>query len=229
MLELHDVSVAFGGVRALDRVSLHVGAGARHALVGANGAGKTTVLNVIAGAVTPGGGRILLEGRDITRLPAHRRAQLGIARTFQTPSLFGRQSVADNVALALWRRERGRLLASQAWRRHIADAVDALLDQVGLTGKAHVPAASLPHGEQSLLDLAVALAGKPRLLLLDEPAAGLAPEDRCRLAELVETLPEAVAVLIVDHDSDLIDQLATAVTTLDHGRAATTLVRKKAA
>jgi len=221
MLELYGVSVRFGGLAALDGIDLRLPAGGRHALIGPNGAGKSTLLHAIAGTVAPTAGRVVLAGRDITALPTHRRADLGVARTFQHPALLRRHTVRDNVAAALWRRQRS-MLARRSVRRHVAAEAESLLERVGLGGTGGLVAGTLAHAQQRQLELAIALAMQPRLLLLDEPAAGLSAAERDRLAELVRDLPPALTVVMVDHDLDLVFDLATSVTVLHQGRMVTT-------
>jgi branched-chain amino acid transport system ATP-binding protein len=223
VLDVDRVTVDFGGVRALDAVTLHVAAGTRHALIGANGAGKTTLLHAIAGTVRPSGGRVLLGERDLTRLPAHRRARLGLARTFQQPTLLSRHSAAENVAAAIWRRDALiRPVVSAAHQRRVASEARAWLDAAGLAGTFGRAAGELSHAQQRQLEVAVALAMRPGLLLLDEPAAGLAAVDRSRLVELIRSLPASLTVVLVDHDLDLVYDIADSVTVLDQGRIAGT-------
>lgn len=233
MLELYGVSVSFGGLTALDRIDLCLPAGGRHALIGPNGAGKSTLLHTIAGTVVPTAGRVapagrvavagrvVLAGRDVTPLPAHRRARLGMARTFQHPALLRRHTVRDNVAAALWRRQPSEL-ARRSARRRVAAEAEALLERVGLGGTGGLVAGTLAHAQQRQLEFAIALAMRPRLLLLDEPAAGLSSAERVRLAGLVRDLPATLTVLLVDHDLDLVFDLATSVTVLHLGRMVTT-------
>jgi branched-chain amino acid transport system ATP-binding protein len=209
LLHLHAVSRRFGGLVALHDLSLDVAAGTRHAVIGPNGAGKTTLLNLIAGSLRPTSGRITFDGRDITRLPAPARARQGIGRTFQHPALFGRLTVTANLTLAL----------NRTTRRGRAGQVARLLDDAGLTGYAHVPAGRLPYGLRRRLELAMVLAGRPRLLLLDEPSAGLDPDETARLSRLLTAQTgDEVTVLLVDHNLDLVWSLAHTVTALHHGR-----------
>lgn len=221
MLELYGMSVSFGGLAAVDGIDLRLPPGGRHALIGPNGAGKSTLLHAIAGTVAPTAGRVLLAGRDITALPAHRRAHLGVARTFQHPALLRRHTVRDNVAAVLWRRQ-GSVLARRSVRRHVVAEAESLLERVGLGGTGGLVAGTLAHAQQRQLELAIALAMQPRLLLLDEPAAGLSAAERDRLAELVRDLPPALTVVMVDHDLDLVFDLATSVTVLHQGRVVAT-------
>jgi branched-chain amino acid transport system ATP-binding protein len=212
LLHLDGVGRHFGGVVALHDLSLDVAAGARHAVIGPNGAGKTTLLNLIAGTLRPTSGRIMVDGRDITRLPAPDRARRGIGRTFQHPALFGRLTVTANLTLALTpgRRQRPRDLSRRVAR---------LLDDAGLSRYADTPTGRLPYGLQRRLELAMVLAARPRLLLLDEPSAGLDPVETTRLTQLLTThTGNDITVLLVDHNLNLVWSLADTVTVLQHGR-----------
>ena len=207
VLELRDVSVAFGGLRAVDGVDLDLEEGDRHGLIGPNGAGKSTLFRLVAGGLRPSAGRIAFDGQDITRLARHKRARLGIGQTFQHSSLFGGLSCRENVQLALQRAGGGR-----------SGAADDALERFSLTGRAHVPAAALSHGEARQLELALALVTEPRLLLLDEPAAGLSSEETERFAEMLATLPPELTILLIEHDLDLVFQETRTVTVLHLGR-----------
>jgi branched-chain amino acid transport system ATP-binding protein len=208
MLELRDVSVAFGGVRAVDGVDLDVEQGDRHGLIGPNGAGKSTLFRLVAGGLRPSTGSIAYDGRDITRLARHKRARLGIGQTFQHSSLFGSLSCAENVQLALQRAGEG---ASR-------EAVAATLGRFSLAERARVPAAALSHGERRQLELALALVTEPRLLLLDEPAAGLSAAETERFAEMLAALPDELTILLIEHDLDLLFRATRTVTVLHLGR-----------
>jgi branched-chain amino acid transport system ATP-binding protein len=209
LLHLDAVSRRFGGVDALQALDLDVAAGSRHAVIGPNGAGKTTLLNLIAGSLRPTSGRIIFDGQDITRVSAPARARGGVGRTFQHPAIFGRLTVAANLTLALNRTTRNEL-AGEAAR---------LLDEAGLTEYADMPARRLPYGLRRRLELAMVLAGRPRLLLLDEPSAGLDPDETARLSQLLAAQAgDDVTMLLVDHNLDLVWSLAHTVTVLHHGR-----------
>nr|WSW49119.1 ABC transporter ATP-binding protein [Streptomyces sp. NBC_01001] len=220
LLELRQVSRHFGSFRALDEVSLTVRAGARHAIIGPNGAGKSTLFGLISGTLPVSGGSILVDGKDVTRLPVHRRVGLGVAATFQHSSLFMRESVLENVLLAVLRRAGGGLGGRRkvgARPKELARA-HALLERVGLPTRHEVAAAELSHGERRQLEVAVALATDPRLLLLDEPAAGMSPAETARLTELIAALPGEVTVLLIEHDLDMVFELADTVTVMHLGR-----------
>ncbi|WP_406187015.1 ABC transporter ATP-binding protein [Streptomyces sp. NBC_01006] len=220
LLQLRNVSRHFGSFRALDEVSLTVRAGARHAIIGPNGAGKSTLFGLISGTLPVTAGSILLDGQDVTRLPVDRRVGLGVAATFQHSSLFLRESVLENVLLALLRRPGGGLggLRRVAARPQAIAQAHALLDQVGLPTRHELAAAELSHGERRQLEVAVALATDPRLLLLDEPAAGMSPAETARLTALLAALPGEVTVLLVEHDLDMVFELADTVTVMHLGR-----------
>ncbi|KOU13823.1 hypothetical protein ADK52_37680 [Streptomyces sp. WM6372] len=204
----------------MDEVSLTVRAGARHAIIGPNGAGKSTLFGLISGTLPVTAGSILVDGQDVTRLPVHRRVGLGVAATFQHSSLFLRESVRENVLLALLRRPGGGLggLRKVAARPRAIAQAHALLDQVGLPTRHELAAAELSHGERRQLEVAVALATDPRLLLLDEPAAGMSPAETARLTALLAALPGEVTVLLVEHDLDMVFELADTVTVMHLGR-----------
>ncbi|TDU73985.1 ABC transporter ATP-binding protein [Streptomyces sp. KS 21] len=220
LLELRQVSRHFGSFWALDEVSLAVRAGARHAIIGPNGAGKSTLFGLISGTLPVTAGSILVDGKDVTRLPVHRRVGLGVAATFQHSSLFMRESVLENVLLAVLRRA-GRGLGGRrkvgARPKELAQA-NALLERVGLPARHEVAAAALSHGERRQLEVAVALATDPRLLLLDEPAAGMSPAETARLTDLIAALPGEVTVLLIEHDLDMVFELADTVTVMHLGR-----------
>ncbi|BCJ58172.1 ATP-binding cassette domain-containing protein [Micromonospora endophytica] len=214
LLRLEAVSRSYGARRAVDEVSLDLYPGGRHAVIGPNGAGKSTLLHLIAGTLHPTSGRIHYAGHDIGRWPAHRRARAGIARTWQHPALARPLTAVQNVLLAV---PGQRLTALRAAAPVVAAAYEALA-QVGLTAHADRPAGQLAYGDQRRLEIAVALAAQPRLLLLDEPSAGLATGEITRLTELIRTLPGDISVLLVDHNLDFVAAVADTVTVLHHGQ-----------
>jgi branched-chain amino acid transport system ATP-binding protein len=217
-VETRDLSVRYGAIAALTRVSIAVDAGQRCAVIGPNGAGKTTLFGAIAGTVRAASGEVLLGGREVTSAPAWKRAALGLGRTFQRSTLFADLTVAENVALAV-RARRGR-----PWRpwpssgdRRVADEVADRLGRAGLAGVAAQRARRIGHGEQRALELEVALARGPGALLLDEPMAGLAGGERQQALERLRALPREVTVVIVEHDLDAVFAVAERVCVLDHG------------
>jgi len=208
----------FGALRAVDGVDLALPAGARDALIGPNGAGKSTLFQLLTGGLAPSAGKVWLDGRDVTRLSDARRARLGIGQTFQHSSLFLSMTAADNVALAA-ERTLGRPWSPVPRRPPALGArVDQLLGDVDLLDRRDTPAAALSHGERRQLEVAVALAPAPRVLLLDEPAAGLSPAETARLVALIQRLPPEITLLFVEHDLDLVFRLATRVTVLHLGK-----------
>lgn len=216
-LSCHGLGRSFGALKAVDGVDLEVAPGSRHALIGPNGAGKSTLLHLITGVLRCGTGQVRLGGADITRMSEIRRARLGISQTMQHASLFPSMTTADNVMLAV-QRHRGRISPLPRRRGHLDDRVDELLDRTGLGGRGGVGVSQLSHGERKQLELAVALACEPKLLLLDEPAAGMSVAESQRLLQLVLRLPAEVTVLFIEHDLDLVFRLATDVTVLHLGR-----------
>jgi branched-chain amino acid transport system ATP-binding protein len=217
-LTVDSVQVHFGAVHVLSDVCLDVASGERRAVIGPNGAGKSTLFNVIAGDRRPDAGRIELGGRDVTRLPSWRRSQLGLARTFQRSTLFPELSVDDNLALAVRARAGGSWsFWNGARERRVRAEVRARLVAAGLAELASRPARGLGHGEQRALEIEIALTAEPRLLLLDEPMAGLSGAERERSIERLRALPSTVTIIIIEHDLDAVFALAERITVLDHG------------
>jgi branched-chain amino acid transport system ATP-binding protein len=207
LLRLDEAVGRYGAVKALHPLTLEISAGSRHAIIGPNGAGKTTLLNLAAGTLQPDSGRIVFDGHDITRDQPATRARHGIGRTFQHPGTFDALTVAEHLSLAqLHRTDRSRSAAA------------ALLEQVGLAGHTDTPAGRLSYGQRRLLEIATVLAGRPRLLLLDEPSPGLDPADLDRLTTVLTGLPRQVTVILVDHRLPLVFALADTITVLHHGR-----------
>jgi branched-chain amino acid transport system ATP-binding protein len=218
LLSLSGVSRHFGALKAVDDVSLEVPTGARHALIGPNGAGKSTLFKLVTGSMPVSTGRIALAGQDITRLSEPQRARRGISQTLQHSSLFISQSVEQNVLLAAQRRRGSRYSLVPRRQTAARELARSLLVDVGLERRSGTPVAALSHGERRQLEVALALACEPRLLLLDEPAAGMSPAESARLVELLRRLPESVTLVIVEHDLDVVFALARSVTVLHLGR-----------
>jgi branched-chain amino acid transport system ATP-binding protein len=219
-LAVAGVSRSFGGLTAVDNVNLSLEPGERHAIIGPNGAGKTTLFNLIAGELPPTAGRIAVFGQDVTRLPPERRAALGLARTFQVNTLFPNLTVTENVLLAAQgttptKLRLHRLLQSY---RHLYERASQLLDSVGLSGKGPITVKNLSHGEQRQLEIALALAGSPRILLLDEPTAGLSPSESQRLVRLLKRLESTLTLLVIEHDMDVVFEIADRITVLHDGK-----------
>ncbi len=220
LLQVENLAKRFGGIVATDDLTLEVAAGELHAVIGPNGAGKTTLIAQLSGQLTPDSGRVYFAGNDITALPMYRRNGLGLARSFQITSLFLDLSVLDNVALAVqahaghsfrfWRNARGE--------PELREPARAALARVGLSDRADLPASLLSHGEHRQLELAMALAGSPRMLLLDEPMAGLGPEESARMVGTLRALKRELTILLVEHDMEAVFALADRITVLVYGR-----------
>ncbi len=220
MLQVENLAKRFGGIVATDNLSLDVAQGEVHAIIGPNGAGKTTLIAQLSGQLRADSGRIRFAGDDITALPPHKRSLLGLARSFQITSLFLDLSVLDNVALAV-QAHAGH--SFHFWRNARKDEAlrapaRAALERAGLLDRADWPAASLSHGEHRQLELAMALAGQPRMLLLDEPMAGLGPEESARMVTMLRTLKNELTILLVEHDMEAVFALADRITVLVYGR-----------
>ncbi len=217
VLEVRELHREFGGIRALDGVTLSVRAGERLAVIGPNGAGKTTFFNVLTGEIPPTGGQVVLDGRDVTRMAAPRRARHGLARMYQKSELFDGLAAVENVALSLGA-VRGPYRFGAAGSPAERAAAEGILERVGLEGRAGVQPRALSHGERRQLELAVALARRPRVLLLDEPTAGMSPAETRLIAGLVADLDRSLTLLIVEHDMDVVFRLADRVAVLHEGR-----------
>jgi branched-chain amino acid transport system ATP-binding protein len=219
-LNLVGVSKAFGGLRALDGVSFRVEPGERRAIIGPNGAGKTTLFNLISGELPLTRGQIVLFGRDITRLSPHRRAALGLARTYQITNLFPRLTALENCLLAVQALASSKLHLHRSLRRYpdLFERAHAVLEVVGLGHKAEDTVRDFSHGEQRQLEIALALAGTPRLLLLDEPTAGLSPAESAMMTELLRTLDPSITMLVIEHDMDVAFALTSRITVLHFGK-----------
>lgn len=220
VLEVSGVDRWFGGLQTLADVSLRLGAGERRAVIGPNGAGKSTLLHVISGVLPPSAGHVRLLDRDVTRTSAHRRSRMGVARTFQVTTLLPKMTVAENVALALQARRMVRFdfLRPAATYRSLWRDVAAMLDTWGLADHADIPVATLSYGEQRKLEVILAVATEPRVILLDEPAAGLSHDEAMKMVELIRGLGRDVGVLFIEHDLELAFDLADTVTVLHQGR-----------
>src|SRR3954462_11477561 len=210
----------FGGIVATDHVSLEVAEGELHAIIGPNGAGKTTLISQLTGQLTPNAGSIQLGGEDVTHVPAWRRSALGLARSFQITSLLLDFTAIDNVALAAQAHDGHsfRFWGDARKESSLRDAARAALDRVGLSQRADVLVSRLSHGEQRELELAVALATSPQLLLLDEPMAGLGVTESARMVRLLQELRREVSIVLVEHDMDAVFALADRITVLVYGR-----------
>jgi branched-chain amino acid transport system ATP-binding protein len=222
-LKLEHVSRHFGGLKAVDDVTLTVLPGERHALIGPNGAGKTTLFNVISGELSASAGRITLFGEDVTRLAPHQRAARGMARTFQVIKLFANLTVIENVLLACEALDRRKLVSYRAVSSYpdLTGRAEGLLEQFGLSGRSHDYARNLSYGDQRKLEVALSMAGRPRLLLLDEPMAGLSAGESQSMHAILEKIDRSIAVLLIEHDMDIAFAFAERVTVLHQGRVLT--------
>ena len=224
MLEVRKLTKTFGALRATDGIDIDVREGETHAVIGPNGAGKTTFIGQLAGNLLPDSGTVRFAGNDITRLPAPRRARMGLARSFQITSIYAEFSALDNVALAVqahsghsfrfWKPARGD--------RSLAEPAERVLHEVGLTERRNVLAANLSHGEQRQLEVAMALATNPRLLLLDEPMAGMGTDESQRMIALLSKLKQTKTIILIEHDMDAVFRLADRISVLVYGRVIAT-------
>jgi branched-chain amino acid transport system ATP-binding protein len=217
VIEARDLRRVFGGIAALDGVTLSVAAGERRAIIGPNGAGKTTLFNVLTGELTPTSGTVRLDGEDVTRRQPHELARRGLARMYQRNELFDALTARDNVALAIAASAGPYRPFTTPPSSEMATS-DELLERVGLAGRAALPAKSLSHGERRQLELALALAQRPRVLLLDEPTAGMSSAETARIAELIATLDRSLTIVIVEHDMDVVFRLADRISVLHEGK-----------
>jgi len=220
LLEVRGLTKVFGGLIATNRVDLDVLTGETHAVIGPNGAGKTTLIAQLAGERSPDAGTIRFGGRDVTALPAPARSRLGLARSFQITSVFREFSALDNVALAVQAHAGHSFRFWRPARREQAlrEPARAMLDTVGLGERADVVAGTLAHGEQRQLEIAMALATGPRLLLLDEPMAGMGPDESQRMIRFLDALKSRHTMLLVEHDMDAVWALADRISVMLYGR-----------
>ena len=224
LLEVRGLTKRFGGLVATDRLDLSVAEGELHAVIGPNGAGKTTLIGQLAGTLRPDAGSIVMQGDDVTRRSAHTRVARGIARSYQVTNVFRRFTALDNAALAIQACSGSsfRFWRPAARETALFERARALLDRVGLRERADVPAGALAHGEQRQLEVALALASQPRLLLLDEPMAGMGPDESERMLQLIASLKGRVTIVLVEHDMDAVFRLADRLSVLVYGRVLAT-------
>jgi branched-chain amino acid transport system ATP-binding protein len=220
LLETQSLTKSFGALRAVNDVSLSIEAGSLHSIIGPNGAGKTTLFNLLTGTFPPTSGRILLDGRDITGTPAARVAHLGLARSYQRTTVFPAFSLLDNVWVAAF--ATGKSWRGLIWRKtgrypEVGERARQALADVGLLAKADVPAREISHGEQRQLELAIALAAAPRVLLLDEPAAGLSPDETRKMVALVRTLKGRYTIVLIEHKMDIIMSVSDRISVMHFG------------
>lgn len=215
------VTRRFGGLTAVNAVSLGLLRGQVHAVIGTNGAGKSTLINILSGELAASSGQIMLRGRDITAWPQPERARAGLGRSYQRSTIFPELSVFENCRLAA---QASRQRFWHWWRdaaacRRSAELAGAALDRTGLSGDARQPAGLLPHGRKRQLEIAMCLAGEPQVLLLDEPLAGMGPEETDRILDLLQTLKAGHAILLVEHDMDAVFRIADTITVMVNGAA----------
>jgi branched-chain amino acid transport system ATP-binding protein len=220
LLQIDGLTKRFGGVVASDNITLDVPRGELHAIIGPNGAGKTTLIGQLTGELTPDAGIIRFDGAEITALPVYRRSQLGLARSFQITSLFLDFTALDNVALAV-QAHAGH--SFRFWRDarsepELREPARAALERVGLAGRADALVANLSHGEHRQLEIAMALATRPRMLLLDEPMAGMGPDESARMVRTLRELKQELTILLIEHDMEAVFALADRITVLVYGR-----------
>jgi branched-chain amino acid transport system ATP-binding protein len=220
LLQVRGLTKRFGALVATDALDLDITTGEVHAIIGPNGAGKTTLISQLSGALTPDAGSIRLRDAEITRLSAHDRVRRGIARSFQVTNVFRAMSAVDNVALALQAGDGSsfRFLRPVARDRHLFIRARQLLERVGLHERADVVAGVLAHGEQRQLEVALALATRPALLLLDEPMAGMGPDESAQMVKLIASLRSDLTIVLVEHDMDAVFRLADRISVLVYGR-----------
>ena len=228
-LEVKGLCKSFGGLQVTRSVDLHVERGERHLLIGPNGAGKTTLFNLIAGDLQSDSGEIRINGRDVTRIATARRAQLGLARTYQIVTLFGRDNLLCNVMLALLGKspKRWKQWGDFSNDQQLADEAQRVLDAVGIGAKSHLPLEQTSYGEKRRLEIAMALAQSPVLLLLDEPLAGLSSQERETVSEVLRTISREVTVVMIEHDMKAALAFADRVTLLHYGEVITAGTREQ--
>jgi len=215
-LKTHQLSKYFGGVTAVNQLDFTVAQNEIRAVIGPNGAGKTTLLRLIIGELTPSTGEITFDGQRIDGLPSHKIARMGMAKAFQIPQIFPNLSVYDNLWAAAQNGET-KLWAGRAWRKQMHERVETVLGQIGLIESAHVEAGDLAHGDQKRLEIGLALGNVPKLLLLDEPTAGLSQNETDAIMQLIESLRGQVTVIMVEHDMRVVMGLADTITVLHFG------------
>ncbi|BBL80279.1 ABC transporter ATP-binding protein [Rubrobacter xylanophilus] len=219
LLAVEGLGKSYDGLRVLNDVSFAVQPGQRHVIIGPNGAGKTTVFKCITGLLPADSGSVTLDGKDVTNLPVHSRVSLGLACTFQKTNLFDRLTVEENLHLAVLARKpyRFRLWRPLPWHEDLRRETRELLEEWGLWSRRERKVGELSYGEQRMLEIILALASRPRILLLDEPTSGMSPVETSRAASLIKNLPRSVALLIIEHDMDVVFSVAEHITVLHHG------------
>ncbi len=210
----------FGGVLATDNVSFEIEKSGLRSVIGPNGAGKTTFINVITGRIPASSGKVIFKGTDITNKPTHQLVKMGICRTFQITSIFKNLSVFENVRIArqAWLGGSLRIFSKKKSLQAVTDDTLAIIERLGLTASAPLPAENLAYGDQRILEVAIALAGNPQILFLDEPTAGMSPAETKHISTLIRGLADEIAVVLVEHDMDMVMAISDAITVLHNGR-----------
>jgi len=219
ILKVEGISKSFKSLQVINKVSLEVEEGERHVIIGPNGAGKTTLFNCITGLLPIDEGAVYLEGREISRVPPHRLIHRGMARTFQKNNLFGGLTVEENIRLALTSQKKYRfqLLKPMSGYADLREETEALLNEWGYADRRSVKVDSLSYGEQRMLEVILAMALKPRVLLLDEPTSGMSVVETAQITEMIQRLPRSVSLLVIEHDMDVVFSVADKITVIHHG------------
>lgn len=214
-----DLCRHFGGVLATNRVCITIDESGLRSIIGPNGAGKTTFINVVTGRIPASSGKVNFKGRDITNKPTHQLVSLGICRTFQITSIFLNLSVFENVRIAKQARIGGslRIFSNRQSLKQVSEETWAILERLGLQDLASQPAKNLAHGDQRILEVAIALAGSPKILFLDEPTAGMSPKETRHISELIRNLADEISVVLVEHDMDLVMSISDSISVLHYG------------
>jgi len=220
MLDVKGLTKSYGGLTATDNVSLQIYENEVNAIIGPNGAGKTTLISQLTGEVAPDKGQVIFDGQDITALPPYKRSRLGIARSFQITSVFLDRTILENAALAVQGHSGHsfQFFKPAAKDRSLIDPAMETLASVGLADRAHLPARAVSHGEHRQLEIAMAMAAKPKMLFLDEPMAGMGPEESARMTAFLESIKGSVTILLIEHDMDAVFALADRITVLVYGK-----------
>ncbi len=219
LLRVESLDKSFNALRVLREITLSVDAEERHVIIGPNGAGKTTLFNCVMGTIPLSSGKVLLDGKDVGGMPAHRRVPMGMSRTFQKNNLFGRLTVEENVNLAVEARKPYRfgLFKPLAWRRDLAEESEEMLRQWDMWESRDRRVDELSYGEQRLLEVMLAIASRPRVLLLDEPTSGMSPAETSQTIRLIQDLPRSLTLLVIEHDMEVVFAIADRITVLHHG------------
>ncbi|CAN5728515.1 ABC transporter ATP-binding protein [soil metagenome] len=219
LLRVESLDKSFNALRVLREITLSVDAEERHVIIGPNGAGKTTLFNCVMGTIPLSSGKVLLDGKDVGGMPAHRRVPMGMSRTFQKNNLFGRLTIEENLNLAVEARKPYRfgLFKPLAWRRDLAEESEEMLRQWDMWERRDRRVDELSYGEQRLLEVMLAIASRPRVLLLDEPTSGMSPAETSQTIRLIQDLPRSLTLLVIEHDMEVVFAIADRITVLHHG------------